>query len=252
MFVYSTTNQLNDKQYIGQTTKETDVEYLGSGLLIMKAIKKYGKGNFKRQILSRCSSQEELNEQEAFWIGALNSLQPDGYNLALGGDGPGRCSKETKRKMSEGRKGIIYSEETKRKISESLKGNIPWNKGIPHTEESKRKMSESSKGNIPWNKGNKGRILSEETKSRMRENRVGMLGKYHSEETKRKISEASKGRTRSEESKRKQSESMKGHKGYWTGIISFRKGKTYKEIYGVEKAAETKRKISESHKRKSQ
>ena len=164
MFVYSTTNQLNDKQYIGQTTKETDVEYLGSGLLIMKAIKKYGKGNFKRQILSRCSSQEELNEQEAFWIGALNSLQPDGYNLALGGDGPGRCSKETKRKMSE----------------------------------------------------------------------------------------ASKGRTRSEESKRKQSESMKGHKGYWTGIISFRKGKTYKEIYGVEKAAETKRKISESHKRKSQ
>jgi hypothetical protein len=60
-----------------------------------------------------------------------------------------------------------HSEETRRKMSEAKKGTyIPWNKGkktgdlcsrkgFKFSEESKKKMSESMKGRIPWNKGKK-------------------------------------------------------------------------------------------------
>ena len=55
-------------------------------------------------------------------------------------------SEETIKKMSESKKGKHCSEETKKKISESLKGHTPWNKGKKHSEEAKRKMSEVRKG----------------------------------------------------------------------------------------------------------
>ena len=47
-------------------------------------------------------------------------------------------TEETRRKMSETRKGLKHSEETRRKISESLKGNH-------RSEETRRKISESMK-----------------------------------------------------------------------------------------------------------
>lgn len=52
-----------------------------------------------------------------------------------------KISEETRRKMSESRKGkrFNHSEETKRKIAE-------YRKGKKHSEETKRKMSESLKG----------------------------------------------------------------------------------------------------------
>jgi hypothetical protein len=53
----------------------------------------------------------------------------------------------------------------------------------------------------------KGKILSNETKEKLR---IAHLGKKLSEETKRKISEVQKGRTLSEEHKRKLSEANKG------------------------------------------
>ena len=40
----------------------------------------------------------------------------------------------------------VFSEETKKKMSEAKKGNIPWNKGKHHTEETKKKLSEMFKG----------------------------------------------------------------------------------------------------------
>ena len=89
----------------------------------------------------------------------------------------GPMSEETKRKISEARKGKGHpqSEETKRKLSEIRKGNFKR----PHTEEEKRKIGEANRG------------------------------KAVSEEHRQKISEAHRGRKRSEETRRKQSESKK-------------------------------------------
>ena len=41
-YIYLTTNLINNKRYIGMTTKN-DSNYFGSGKLIKWAIKKYGK-----------------------------------------------------------------------------------------------------------------------------------------------------------------------------------------------------------------
>lgn len=48
-YIYKVTNIINGKYYIGQhRTKKLNDGYLGSGTNIIRAIKKYGKENFKK------------------------------------------------------------------------------------------------------------------------------------------------------------------------------------------------------------
>ena len=46
-------------------------------------------------------------------------------------------------------KSRTFTEESRRKISEARKGKPTWIKGKHHSDESRRKISESNKGNIP-------------------------------------------------------------------------------------------------------
>lgn len=62
--------------------------YLGSGKLLKQAIKKYGKENFKREILQECSTFEELCKAEDYWITKYNAVESENfYNLNKGGMG---------------------------------------------------------------------------------------------------------------------------------------------------------------------
>ena len=81
----------------------------------------------------------------------------------------GIYSKTTLKKMSDVHKNKIATDDTKRKMSEKRKGMITWMKGKHHTEKTKYKMSQLHKG-INNN----------------------FFGKKHSEETKRIISEKNK------------------------------------------------------------
>lgn len=48
--VYMTTNLVNGKMYVGvHSTENLEDGYLGSGNLIKKAVKKYGRENFDRR-----------------------------------------------------------------------------------------------------------------------------------------------------------------------------------------------------------
>jgi group I intron endonuclease len=81
MVVYLTINLINNKKYVGMDTKN-DPNYLGSGLLIKKAIKKYGKENFKKEILEYCTSISELENRETWWINYFDAcVNNDFYNL---------------------------------------------------------------------------------------------------------------------------------------------------------------------------
>lgn len=84
MYIYKTVNNINGKIYIGLQTHNRK-DYIGSGVLIKKAIKKYGRASFSKEIVERCENIEELNKREQFWIKEYNSLYPNGYNISKGG-----------------------------------------------------------------------------------------------------------------------------------------------------------------------
>jgi len=183
---------INGKIYIGQTITNKKA-YYGSGDYFRRSLKKYGRNNFKKEILhDNIPSQVMLDYWEQFYILQYDSVSPFGYNLEWGGNGTGKISEESKRKMSESHKGKPLSEDHKRKISIANKGQIPWTKGKQPSEETKQKLSIANKGQIPWIKG---KHHSEETKKKISENNPrSMLGKHHSEATKRKMSISQKKR----------------------------------------------------------
>jgi group I intron endonuclease len=82
MIIYKTTNLINGNFYIGQDSKN-DPTYLGSGILLHRAIKKHGQPNFKKEIIEYCNNKIQLNEREIFWIDELKPI----YNIAKGGGG---------------------------------------------------------------------------------------------------------------------------------------------------------------------
>jgi len=91
MIIYKTTNLVNNKIYIGQDSKNNS-NYIGSGLLLERAIKKHGIENFKKETLEHCKSFDELNEKEILWIEKLNSTNKKiGYNISNGGQGGILC-----------------------------------------------------------------------------------------------------------------------------------------------------------------
>lgn len=88
-YVYITENLVNGKRYIGQhQAKEFDKNYLGSGVVFLKALKKYGKKNFQVKIIEWGNSLEDLNKKEIYWIDYYNAARSeDFYNVSLGGGG---------------------------------------------------------------------------------------------------------------------------------------------------------------------
>lgn len=91
--IYSATNIINNKRYIGQTTRELKRrrnEHItqansGSDLAIHQAIRKYGEDNFEWSIIDQAYNQEELDNKEIYWIDFYDTYGKNGYNMALGG-----------------------------------------------------------------------------------------------------------------------------------------------------------------------
>jgi len=195
------------KGYIGMTLKPTESGYKGSGILISRALKKYGKENFIRMDIYKLNNKDECFYWEGFYIRYYKTLESQGgYNISpKGGLGVKGClSKETCKKISKSNKGEKHymfgkhrNEETCRKISESLKGKYL-------SKEHCRKISEANKGE---NNPMYGKILFEEHRKKISES---LKGKIRSEEHREKISESLKGKIRSEETRKKMSESHKG------------------------------------------
>ena len=161
--------------------KETLHGYVGKSILPERRLKAHWnkrnkKLNYKdnwlctlssppdHRILEECTGKN-WEKREMYFITKMKKEGWNLTNLTVGGGGLNGCSEETKRKMSEVRK-----------------GRPAHNKGIPHSEEAKKKMSESSKGIRH----------SKETRRRMSISRTGrghsFYGRTHSEATKAKIS----------------------------------------------------------------
>lgn len=112
---------------------------------LYRAIKKYGWGNVKIEILLYSTNNDILNEMEKFYIKYYNSIE-SGYNLTGGGEGfRKRHSEESKRKMSLAQKGRIISKETREKISKNS-AHIKWWLGKSPTQETRNKIRDAMLG----------------------------------------------------------------------------------------------------------
>jgi group I intron endonuclease len=161
-YIYQMTNIVNGRKYVGRHQCEChflDSSYYGSGQSLNRAIKKYGKENFKREVLIECLSFDASCFMENVYVGAEEVKDRSYYNLIEGGRGGitgyhhTDVSKEKIRKSSTGRpsvwKGKKLPQRTKEhcenlsKTAGVKKGNIPWNKGKPHTEAHKQALRDA-------------------------------------------------------------------------------------------------------------
>lgn len=85
--VYKITNLINGKYYIGvHQTCNIDDGYMGSGVLLHAAYKKYGVENFNKEIIANCKDPNEMFEIEHDLV-ETNSKNKMSYNLMDGGHG---------------------------------------------------------------------------------------------------------------------------------------------------------------------
>lgn len=220
-----TTNLINGKIYIGQKQlPKFKRSYYGSGIYITRALKKYGRNNFKVEIICKCDSVSMMDKKEIYYIKKYNSRNPKiGYNISYGGDSPMRGrhhNKKSRLKISKNNKGKIVSKETREKIGLS-------HLGMKMSKETKEKLSISHLGQKSWNKGLKMPLPSQETRNKiskankgkkLSEKQIEFLrkintGKKHSEETKKKMALSRKNRITKPETRLKMSLSRKGKKG---------------------------------------
>ena len=171
-YIYKVTNLTNNKIYIGQhKSTEFDSSYLGSGVNIQKAIKKYGNESFNVELLEWCDTQQLANEREIYYIEHYHSREPSiGYNIAYGGQDRFftgcQHTDESRKKMSEraknrphppttaGRVWYTNGKENKTIISDDIEyyESIGWHKGRTFND-----------GHKAWNKG-----LTKETDARVK------------------------------------------------------------------------------------
>lgn len=87
-YVYQITNNINGKYYLGaHSTENLDDGYMGSGKLIIAAIKKYGVENFTKTILEFFDTREEALAKEAELVTREEVDDPNCYNIKGGGEG---------------------------------------------------------------------------------------------------------------------------------------------------------------------
>lgn len=86
--IYETVNKINGKKYIGKhITNNIQDNYLGSGLYLTKAIKKYGRENFIKNILFIFDNEIDMTNKEKELVNTLLISDDNYYNIALGGQG---------------------------------------------------------------------------------------------------------------------------------------------------------------------
>lgn len=162
MLIYKVTNDVNNKLYIGQTTKTLEERIKNhrnsfvSGVdnHLYRAMRKYGWDKFHFITIREADTQEELDALEEYYIEKYDTIH-NGYNMARGGS-----------------INIMYSDIIKERHDTKMR-----------TPEVRKKISDSMKKYYQVNG------MSEEHRHRLSENKKAFYTSERGEETKRKFKE---------------------------------------------------------------
>lgn len=139
-YVYIITNKITNEQYVGSKICYKDDPlndgYWGSSRYLSEDIKKHGKHNFEKRIITtEYTNKNSMLDGETFYIKKYDTLYPNGYNRFLPNRKNGfhafgnvgywknkKVPKEIVEKRANSNRGKIQTEQTKQKISNSLKG----------------------------------------------------------------------------------------------------------------------------------
>ena len=157
-YIYLTTNLINNKKYIGMHKYngcDIDPNYLGSGIHIKRAIEKYGKDNFKCEILTCCETRDELLDKEKYYTDLYKApINEEYYNIADGGRGG-------------------HSTYYVQPVTQKQLDTLEYGRHLPASEKQKAQLR-ARRLNC---------VVSEETREKLRS---AQLGKKASEETREK------------------------------------------------------------------
>ena len=166
-YVYLITNQQNGKKYIGKhSTDNLDDNYMGSGIIIQKILKK-NPSILKKEIIEMCSSEEESFEKEKYWTQYYNAYKSQNfYNLNEGGKG--NSSNIMKERWEQG---VYNTKQFKQKQSQIM------------TERMKNDTNLLTKRKEGWNNWWNNLTLQEKQKWKCTGQKNGMYGKHHSQKS---------------------------------------------------------------------
>lgn len=100
-YFYKISNLVNGKYYYGiHSTNNLDDGYLGSGRTVIKAVNKYGRENFTKEIIADYPTRKEASDHERRVVTLYITTLDECYNIRCGGDNENIHSQDTKNKLS--------------------------------------------------------------------------------------------------------------------------------------------------------
>lgn len=154
--VYLIVNKVNGKMYVGQTINTVEKrfgDHSRQNSVIGRAIRKYGKENFRCEVLKRCASKAEMDAWEKFFIAAICCKIPFGYNVSDGGGGVAgrKHTDEERAKITVAKKGKHPTKKTRAKIATTLTGRSLSSEHIARIAAAQRGEKNNNYGKHPAN-----------------------------------------------------------------------------------------------------
>ncbi len=144
--IYLITNKVDNKQYVGQTSRTLEerfaehkdgaahykrvleqpnkYSYKGTCTYLYRSMNLHGIDNFRIESVVECSD-DELDDNEKYFIVEYNTLSPSGYNLTTGGGHFHHCD-ETKKIISKKVKATMLSDIDRFRSSDKTIGMPPY------------------------------------------------------------------------------------------------------------------------------
>lgn len=224
-YIYKIVNKVNNKIYIGQTSKTIEERFKAHlqkanqhiNRYLYDAMNHYGYDNFQIFEIEKCDDNC-MNEREIYWIEKLNTIMPNGYNMTKGGGGgdtwTNNPSKDiTIMKLIVGNRGKKRSDAFCKNLSEKLSGRFVSSEQGRMSAQTRKNRLAKERGYSSWEERVEYISMCKKLFRQYEINENGgMINYHHSQETRDKISIA-------------------------------KKNKTYEEIYGGEEANRRKDKL---------